>query len=62
MIAEIAAKVQRAVMRHRERYLRAWVAATGLSPLEAELIEEVYPIGEDGVIRTRVYIKPRRTS
>jgi hypothetical protein len=26
--------------RHRERYVRAWVAATGVHPADAELVEE----------------------
>ncbi len=31
--------LMRRVMRHRERYLRAWVAATGHEPTDAVLIQ-----------------------
>ena len=61
-IATLADRVLRSLMRHRERYLRAWIAATGLHPLEAELVEELYPPSSDGVIRTRVYVRRRNVT
>lgn len=40
-----AEKMYRRVMRHRERYIRAWIAATGLHPLECEVVEQRMPDG-----------------
>ncbi len=36
---EAATKAYRNLMRHRDRYLKAWLAATGIHPAEAELVE-----------------------
>jgi hypothetical protein len=58
-ITELGDRVARRVMRHRERYIKAWIAATGLHPTECEVIEEVFPMSADGVIRTRVYCRAR---
>jgi hypothetical protein len=34
-----AAVIFRSLIRHRERYIRAWVAATGVHPKDAEIVE-----------------------
>lgn len=39
------------VMAHRERYVKAWVAETGLLPSECEMVEEQH-YGEDRVTTT----------
>jgi len=49
------------VMRHRERYLRAWIAATGLRPEECELVEVGPVVGPDNVAAVRVYVRKRVT-
>jgi hypothetical protein len=56
----IAQRMLKSLMRHRERYLRAWIASTGLRPEECMLIEEVLPVSADGIIRTHVYVVPKR--
>lgn len=48
-----ADRVLRALMRHRERYLRAWVARTGIDPRDAELVEDLREPGVT-VITVRV--------
>jgi hypothetical protein len=47
----------RQLTRHRERYLRAWIAATGLDPRECELVEE--HVVEEGVVKVVLYARPR---
>jgi hypothetical protein len=59
-IRALADRMTRRVMRHRERYIRAWVASTGLRPEESELIEETYPMDANGVFRIVVRVQPRR--
>jgi len=52
---ELAAALERrvaGVMRHRERYVKAWIAQTGLKPSEAEIVEEHHPSGTV-VVRVR---------
>jgi hypothetical protein len=46
--------------RHRERYIRAWVAATGVHPTEAELVEttEHTATGVQTTIRVRRRVQP----
>lgn len=34
-----SARMLRALMRHRERYLKAWIAQTGILPADAVLVE-----------------------
>lgn len=46
------------LMRHRERYVRAWVAATGVHPADAELIEEHRA---DGTVAIHVRRREART-
>jgi hypothetical protein len=58
-LRQAAASMFRRVIRHRERYIRAWIAATGIRPEECELVEEVYPVGVDGVARTVVRVQRR---
>lgn len=49
-------RMVRRLMRHRERYLRAWVAATGIHPTEAMLEERMLPGGVTQiVVRRRVH-------
>lgn len=46
--ADIEAHVRRIsglLARHRERYVRAWIAATGLTPQDAMLTERQWPDG-----------------
>ena len=61
-ISASSARIIRNLMRHRERYLKAWIALTGLSPDECELVEEVYPMGPDFTIRTVVTVRRRRAA
>lgn len=51
-MSERVAKLMRQLMRHRERYVKAWVAATGLHPTECQLVEQVSAI--DGSVTVRV--------
>jgi len=51
--------VYRRVIRHRERYLKAWIAATGLHPLECEIVEEHFSDLADGKVGVRVYCRRR---
>lgn len=57
-IAKKAAESMRGLMRHRERYIRAWIAVTGIHPAECEWVEEVQPLA-DGVVRTVCYVRKR---
>lgn len=57
LLAARAVRFVGQLMKHRERYLRAWIAATGLHPTECELVEEVWPADFNGVIRTRIYCR-----
>lgn len=34
-----AERMTRSLMRHRDRYLKAWLACTGLSPTDAVMVE-----------------------
>jgi branched-subunit amino acid aminotransferase/4-amino-4-deoxychorismate lyase len=45
----------RRLMRHRERYVKAWIAETGFKPSECEIVEESTstPSGFQSVIRVR---------
>ena len=54
-IQQKAERIMRSLNRHRERYLRAWVAATGIDPRDAILVERHYP---DGTITISVERKP----
>ena len=36
----------RRLMRHRDRYVKAWIAATGLRPEESVLVEKRMPNGD----------------
>lgn len=45
-------RIMNRLMRHRERYLRAFIAATGLHPSECEIQETRDPLGD--MIRMRV--------
>jgi hypothetical protein len=49
-------------MRHRERYLKAWIASTGMRPEDCELQELTFPPGPDGIVRVVVRIVPRGSS
>jgi hypothetical protein len=53
-----AERTYRRVMRHRGRYLRAWIAATGLLPTECEIVEQPVPGGLRITIRRRVELQP----
>lgn len=44
----------RSLMRHRERYVKAWIAATGLHPTECVLVER--RMGDGSV---RITIEPK---
>jgi hypothetical protein len=46
-------RVVRRLMRHRDRYLRAWIAATGLHPTEAMLEEHLSGSGSRTVVVRR---------
>jgi hypothetical protein len=51
----VAAEQQaREILAHREKYLKAWIAETGLMPSECELVEELH---HDGT--RRVYVRRR---
>jgi predicted urease superfamily metal-dependent hydrolase len=56
-IAELAAKKLRFVMRHRERYVKAWIAATGLHPTECKMVELHHPPDADGTMRVTIQIE-----
>lgn len=60
VLMDAANRQTRRLLRHRERYVKAWIAATGLRPMECELVEERYPIGPDNVMRTVVRAQRRR--
>jgi hypothetical protein len=55
-LSDVASSLLRGIARHRERYIRAWVAATGLRPDECRLVERVDI--EDGKIRTVIHVEP----
>lgn len=59
-IAALVARKMRFLARHRERYVRAWIAATGMRPEDCMLVEEQLPMDTSGAIRMNVYIVPRR--
>lgn len=40
-IVEEVMRLRRGLLRHRERYVRAWIAVTGLDPRDCELVEQV---------------------
>jgi hypothetical protein len=53
----VAAQQQaREILAHREKYLKAWIAETGLMPSECELVEEIQHDGN-----RRVYVRRRTT-
>ena len=58
-LRQAANRLHARVMRHRERYLRAWIAATGLHPEECELVEVGPLVGPDNVAAVRVYVQRR---
>jgi len=43
--------------RHKERYVRAWIAATGLHPTECELVEERTDTGLRWYVRRRTDVQ-----
>jgi len=54
-VTRLVNKRLRFLMRHRERYVKAWIAATGIDPRECELVEQQTMEGE-----VRVWIRRRR--
>jgi hypothetical protein len=54
-IAKLAERRLRLLARHRERYLTAWIAATGLHPTECVLVERT---SADGLTVT-ISVEPR---
>lgn len=60
-LTEAAAALWNHIMAHRERYVEAWVAETGLRPSESELVEEVrHETGEDGQTLMRSIVRIRK--
>lgn len=58
-INRVATRMVRSLMRHRDRYLKAWIAATGHDPRECEMVEERMPMNADGALRVVVYFRKR---
>jgi len=54
-----AARAHDRLMRHRHRYIRAWIAATGLHPEECVLVESVHPMDANGVVVTEMRVRRR---
>lgn len=49
-------RLHRLMMRlykHRERYVRAWIAATGVDPRDACIVTNIQPNGEVMVVKRR---------
>ena len=55
-LADAAARLSRNLERHQERYIRAWVAATGIRPEDAELVQWT-ECDESGVVRTVTQVR-----
>ena len=45
MIEQVALRALQLLMRHRERYLKAWIAATGVHSQDAVLVQKVEHVG-----------------
>lgn len=43
----------RSMERHKERYVRAWIAATGIKPEDACIVTNIQPNGEVMVVKRR---------
>ena len=54
---ERASKLRRLLMKHRERYVRAFMAETGLKPSECELVEQHLGDGSGAIVRVRARTK-----
>lgn len=46
-------RLMRSMERHKERYVRAWIAATGIRPEEACIVTNMQPNGEVMVVKRR---------
>jgi hypothetical protein len=57
-IREAASAMFARVMKHRERYIRAWIASTGVHPEECVLEERHLP-GPEMIVNTELTIRPR---
>lgn len=56
-ILQLAEQHHRRLMRHRERYVKAWLAETGLLPSECEIVEERFTTATG--FTTRVTVRRR---
>lgn len=52
-MAKRVKRIMRSLERHRERYVRAWIAATGIKPEEACIVTNMQPNGEVMVVKRR---------
>lgn len=55
-IQEAANKKLRFVMKHRDRYLKAWIAATGLDPRECKMVERHFTM-PDGSMKIKLWFE-----
>jgi len=53
-LGDVADRLLRSLMRHRERYLRAWIAETGAPPSECVLEERLVVEADVAIARTVV--------
>lgn len=51
-----AGRLLRRLNRHQERYIRAWIAATGIHPTKAKLVQRALP--GDGLLNFEITIEP----
>lgn len=53
MFSEKLEKLIRRIERHKERYVRAWVASTGIRPEDACIVTNIQPDGNVMVVARR---------
>ena len=62
-LSDLADKRARFLLRHRERFLKAWMAATGVDPREAVLVEETAWVTTEAggqAVQVRAWVEPRK--
>lgn len=52
-LSERIKRVMMQLYKHRERYVRAWMAATGIDPRDACIVTNMQPNGEVMVVKRR---------